>query len=132
MQAVDTNVLLRLILNDDAEQYRRAKELVVRVSHAGEKLYIPQIVIQELVWVLLNKLGIPRQDLVVALDGLLAMPVWEIEESGRIARAIQIFEQYPVDFTDACLGAISHERGIESVLSFDRDMGKIGARWIRP
>jgi predicted nucleic-acid-binding protein len=132
MKAVDTNILVRLILNDDIEQLRRIKELIVSTHHAGQQLFVPQVVVQELIWVLQNNLGIPKQKVVRAIDGILSLSVWDVEHAGRIGRAIQIYEEHDVDFTDACLAAISYEKNIEGVLSFDRDMGKIGARWIRP
>jgi predicted nucleic-acid-binding protein len=130
--AVDTNILVRLVLGDDLDHSGRAKECVVRAHHEGRRLYVAQAVIQELFWVLLNNRGVSRTDAVRAVDGLLTMPVWEVEAPARIAHAIRIFEEHKVDFTDALLAAISHEKGLEGVLSFDRDMGRIGARWVRP
>jgi predicted nucleic acid-binding protein len=85
MLAVDTNILVRLALGDDLEQTARAKEWVRRVHHEGKRLYVPQVVIQELFWVLVNNLGVSRGNAVKAVDGLLSMPVWEIEAAARVA-----------------------------------------------
>lgn len=132
MKAVDTNILVRLVLKDDPEQFRQAKAVVVAAHHRGERLFVPQVVLQELVWVIRNRFQADRAELVAMMDGLLTMPVWEVEESARVAAALRIMEEHPVDFTDACLTAISHEKGVDGVLSFDRDLGRIGARWQRP
>jgi predicted nucleic-acid-binding protein len=132
MLAVDTNVLLRFILEDDLEQALRAKQAIVKAHHDGKALYLSQAVFQELVWVLQAVKKIPRAHVVRAVDGVLSMPVWNFEAPARMARALQYYEQYEVDFTDAMLAAISHEKGLDGVLSFDRDLGMIGARWVRP
>jgi predicted nucleic-acid-binding protein len=132
MLVVDTNVLLRFILKDDAEQFRQAKAAFVKAQHAGQLLWVTQTVVQELVWVLEYHYGRPRQDVVRMVDGLFSLPLFHIESPARVAAAIRVYEEHKVDFTDALLAAISHEKGLEGVLSFDRDMGRIGARWVRP
>jgi predicted nucleic-acid-binding protein len=132
MMAVDTNILLRLLVHDDPDQQHRVREHIIKAHHAGGRLFVPQVVIQELIWVLRTGRHIPKEEVVKAVDGVLSIPVWEIENGARMAKALQIYEEHNVDFTDACLAAISHEKGVEGVLSFDRDMGRIGARWQRP
>jgi len=132
MLAVDTNILVRLLVADHPEQARLAKAQLIAAHHAGEKLYLPQFVIQELVWVLRDLFKEDQKRVVQQIDALLTMPVWEVEQPARVAQALRIMEEHPVDFTDACLAAISHEKGVRGVLSFDRDLGRIGARWVRP
>lgn len=132
MLVVDTNVLLRIILDDDPVQTRRAREACARAQHAGGQVYLPQVVLQELVWVLDAVKGISRGEIIRVVDGLLSMPLWAVEQPRRMAEALRCFEEHAVDFTDAVLAAVAGEKGMDGVLSFDRDMGKLGLKWVNP
>jgi predicted nucleic-acid-binding protein len=132
MLAIDTNVLLRIVLDDDPVQARRSREACAKAQDSDERIFLPQVVLQEMFWVLETVKEIPRAEVLRVVDGLLCMPLWEVEEPRRMARALRYYEDHVVDFTDAVLAAISQEKGIDGVLSFDRDMGKLGLPWVKP
>lgn len=60
MIALDTNVLLRLLVNDDAKQARRAQAVVDRASRLGEAILLPDVVLCEVEWVLSSAFGLSR------------------------------------------------------------------------
>jgi predicted nucleic acid-binding protein len=68
MIALDTNVLARFLLRDDAAQYREARSLLEREAEC----WIPVTVILELAWVL-KTAGVPRAEVAQKLRGLLAL-----------------------------------------------------------
>jgi len=93
--SVDTNVLARLIANDDAEQGKRAAALLRR-----EKVFVAKTVLLELEWVLRGAYMIERATILKALLGVLGLPNVIAEDSTRIAAALRDYEA-GLDFADA-------------------------------
>jgi len=93
--SVDTNVLARLIVNDDAAQGKRAATLLRR-----EEVFIAKTVLLELEWVLRGAYKIERATILKALLGVLGLPNVIAEDSARIAAALRDYEA-GLDFADA-------------------------------
>ena len=70
MIAIDTNVLVRLFINDDAAQARRASALFDEYADQDDSLWIADIVLIELVWALDRSYGRSREEIVKALRAL--------------------------------------------------------------
>jgi predicted nucleic-acid-binding protein len=111
MIAIDTNVVVRLLVNDDAAQARRARKLV----QAGEVL-VPLTVLLETEWVLRYTYGLGPAEIVGLLRGLLGLPGVTSEDPPRLARALHGFER-GIDFADALHIASSGEAA--SFATFD-------------
>src|SRR5574337_813481 len=71
MAALDTNVLLRFLLQDDAAQAAAAKRLIRAAAQAGDTLYVPLSVTLELEWVLRSRFKMTRAAVVQTFFGLL-------------------------------------------------------------
>ena len=95
MHAVDTNVLVRLLTGDDAEQTRRAAALF-----KDEPIFIAKTVLLETEWVLRRLYGLERAALVSALRKVCGLPNVEIETPLVVTRALQWCEA-GMDFADA-------------------------------
>jgi predicted nucleic-acid-binding protein len=132
MILIDTNVLLRVLLQDDPQQHKEALASLRRLERAGKKALVCQVVLAELVWVLGRLKKVPRETLAQMLHGLSSMDVLEFEQRSRMLSALAIYENHSVDFADALLAAAAAEKGHNGVLSFDRDMGKLGVAWVKP
>ncbi len=95
MIAVDTNILARLIVNDDPEQGKRAAALFRR-----EDILIAKTVLLELEWVLRGAYKIDRPTILKALLGVLGLPNVTTEDGARVAAALRDYEA-GLDFADA-------------------------------
>mgnify|MGYP006191082619 CR=1 FL=1 len=71
MIGVDTNVLVRYLVQDDATQAQIASDVIDGLSEADQG-YVGREVLIELVWVLERAYGFSRMEIANALDGLLA------------------------------------------------------------
>ena len=69
MLAVDTNVVVRYLANDDTAQAARAQRLLAR-----DDVFVPLTVLLEAEWVLRGAFGIPAADVVRALRGFAGLP----------------------------------------------------------
>lgn len=123
MIALDTNLLARLLLRDDARQYTRVRQLLAH----GQDLTAPVTVMLELVWVLeVNDCG--TDDIVRSLKLLLGLPNFKPQQADALHQALQWYAQ-GVDFADALHLALSGAS--EELATFDkafaRKAGKLGA-----
>jgi len=62
--ALDTNVLVRFVVWDDEKQAARARARITEEIHAGRSIYVPDVVLCELVWVLGGAYDFPRAEIV--------------------------------------------------------------------
>jgi len=124
MIALDTNILARLLLRDDARQYGLAHALL-----AQDRLYTaPITVMQELVWVLeVNDCA--REDIARALGLLLGLPNFRPQNPEALRQALAWYVQ-GLDFADALHLALSQDS--EELATFDkafaRQAGRLGAQ----
>lgn len=86
MIAADTNVALRLILEDDEEQVA-----AVRAIMADQRLFLPLTVILETGWVLASRYQMPRANLADALAALLVLDRVEVSRADQVGWAIERF-----------------------------------------
>lgn len=122
MQAIDTNLLVRLFVNDDAAQAGKARALFDRHADEDSALWIADIVLIELVWTLDRAYGRSRGEIVEALHALTGNATVRLESAPAVVQATVLFEQGPADFADCLLAAKAAQFGCESVRTFDRKM----------
>lgn len=120
MISVDTNVLARFVLADDAVQHRRA----IAVLEAGEDLFIPVTVLLELAWVL-GARDATRAEIASALRRIVGLPRVRAQHPEAVRRALDWMDA-GLDIADAFHLALS-ERS-ERFLSFDANLSRRAAR----
>lgn len=116
MIALDTNVVVRFLVNDDPAQARRARALI-----EANAVYAPVTVLLETEWVLRGGYRLSRADVVRLLRGLLGLPELATEDPQRVARALQWHEE-GIDFADAL--HLSGSAGAERFATFDEKLVK--------
>jgi predicted nucleic-acid-binding protein len=115
---LDTNVLLRYLLKDDAAQAARAE----RELEQDERFLIDGIVLCELVWVLEAGYGFSRTNIAGALDKILATAQFEIESKDLVLVALDDFRRSAVDFSDCLIGRRNRSTGAPETVTFDRSL----------
>lgn len=119
MRGVDTNVLVRFLVGDDPEQASRAASLFARATAQGERLFVPQVVVCELVWVLGYAYDKDRSEIAAGLDALLRARQLTFEEVDQIRSALERFAAGDGDLADWLIWERSRAAGAESVVTFD-------------
>jgi predicted nucleic acid-binding protein len=117
--AVDTNVLVRYVTDDDPEQGRRALELLGR----GEEVFVAKTVLLETEWVLRAVYKLPRASVRGALLHVLGLPNVQAEAPEQIAQALELHER-GLDFADAIHLASSGDA--ETFYTFDGELARRG------
>ena len=95
MTALDTNVLVRVITNDDRSQATRA----ARLLSEQESVFIAKTVLLELEWVLRSAYKIQPNAIISALRNVLAVANVEIEDEASVSQALEWYE-HGMDFAD--------------------------------
>ena len=122
MIAVDTNVLLRALV-DDSEAPGQCAAARSLIAGAGQ-LRVASIVFMETLWVLLKRYRAPRKEVVRIARELLEHPRYEIENADQLGAALKIYAASNVDFADAV--ALADARQVGCVLhTFDRRLAKL-------
>ena len=125
MRAVDTNVLVRYYLRDDAAQARIATSIL----STGD-IFVPKTVILELEWVLRSVAEQPAAKVMDCLEHLIALPGITVEDHDEVEAALRHCRQ-GIDFADALHLGASH--ACSELLTFDdrgyaRRAAKLGVK----
>jgi predicted nucleic-acid-binding protein len=110
---LDTNLLVRLLTNDDPEQARRVAYLIDDSSAC----FVPITVVLELEWVLRGAYQLPREAIIRALRGLNAIRQLHLEQEEQVLQALEAYAQ-GLDFADAL--HLLRSEGCAALVSFDR------------
>ena len=95
MIAVDTNLLVRILTNDDPNQARRAVKIL-----ESDDIFIPKTVLLETEWVLRHAYEIKRSNIIIGFQKLIGLPNVRVEDPDSIYQAISWYEN-KFDFADA-------------------------------
>lgn len=125
MIGLDTNVLVRYLMQDDPRQSSRVNRLIEALT-PDTPAFLTLVSLVELVWVLESAYGLKRQAVADALDGILRTREFRLDRADLVWRATRAYRSGPADFSDALIRYISETAGCESVLTFDRAAAKSG------
>ena len=119
MIGLDTNVLVRYLMQDDERQSRLATSLIESL-HPANPGFIPIVTTLETSWVLARAYKLERADIARWLSLLLRSRELVIDRGEDVQRALHIYEAGAADFADCLVAAIAKRAGCSSVMSFDR------------
>ena len=122
MIALDTNVVVRFLIEDDATQSERAASVVRHAPPRG--LYLSDVVLCETVWVLTSAYKVPRADVGSTLRRMLEARQFSFDETEGLRRALAAFAAGQGDFADYLIRERARSAGCEKVLTFDRALLK--------
>jgi predicted nucleic-acid-binding protein len=125
MIGIDTNILLRLWLDDDPSQNRRIDALLAAHGGVPGSLLVTDVVLAEAVWTLKAAYGQDKRAQLIAVRSLLEETAFAFEDREAVAAALGLFETGSCGFAD-CLVVTKHVRqGCEFTATFDRGMRKL-------
>ena len=131
MAALDTNLLVRFLVEGDAAQLAAARRLIRKCVSVGEALFVPVTVALELEWVLRSSFGFSKSVVMQTLAQLLASVELSFESEGALEVALVLYGQSSVDFSDCLHIALSSRAGESPLWTFDRAASKLeGARLV--
>lgn len=115
---LDTNVLARYILQDDAQQSEQASQFLESLT-ADHKGFVSIIVLIELVWLLRRVYKQTRLQVAEILDELLAVDTLVFEQYAHIYHALATYKSVSSDFSDLLINRLNHAYGCDYTVTFD-------------
>lgn len=125
MIGIDTNVLVRHLVQDDPLQSRVATKVITTQCTREDPGFINRIVLCELVWVLESAYGYSKETIVNVLDKLLRTTQLKIEDTQSAWTSFRMYQQGKADFADCLLGATNRVNGCEWTGTFDQAASKL-------
>lgn len=133
MPALDTNVLVRYLVQDDAAQAEAARRLIGRCVADGQPLFVPVTVTLELEWVLRSRYAVGKDDMLLTLSRLLSAAELRFESERALEVALHLFRQTVADFADCLHCALALHAGESPLWTFDKGAAQVdGATWLAP
>ena len=124
MLAVDTNVLLRNIVQDDDRQAEAARHFLQKLT-PEQPGFICREVALELVWVLERTYKFPRTriaDLMLGLTGTAGVVIENVED---ISDAAHRYRQSSADFSDLMILAAAKRVRAKPLYTFDQKLARM-------
>ena len=120
MIAIDTNVVVRLIVKDDLGQFRSAERLV-----STQPVFLLKTVLLEIEWVLRKIYQNSPEEIGGALKALVSLETVHVEDIGEIVIALDAYAQ-GMDFADAM--HLAQAAGTNGFASFDKSLQRTAKR----
>ena len=119
MLGLDTNVLVRLLVADDAAQTRRARALVARAVEREEPVLVSLPVIIETEWVLRSRYTFDKAAILASLSGLMAAREFTFEDEPAIEEALYRWKDSAAGFVDCLIAAHNRRLGCTATATFN-------------
>lgn len=122
MIAVDTNVLVRILV-DEPSQPQQVTAARAMASKAGE-VFVPLVVLVETVWVLDSAYGLSKSNIVDTLEHLLANAAFTLDREPLCSAALQAFRESSAEYSDCLILAECQTRNLP-LHTFDKRLAKL-------
>ncbi len=120
MIGIDTNVLIRYIVQDDPQQSQKATALLEKQITTTSPGFVGRMVLCEIVWVLRRAYGYDKDIIINILKQILMTRELTVENSDCAWQALSEFQKGDADFTDYFLGSTNKASGCEVTVTFDK------------
>ena len=124
MKAIDTNILIRFLVGDDKEQAKKVYTIFKKAESEKESLFVPLLVILEMIWVLESVYDIRRTEILDSISDLLLMPIFKFEQPATLQQFIHSAKGNKYDLSDLLIAHSAKTNGCEAVLTFDKKASK--------
>lgn len=125
MIGLDTNVVIRYLVQDDAKQAAIATTLIERELSADNPGLLTNIVLCEIVWVLEDSYGLARARVGEILEALFTAKQIALENADLAWQALRKLRSDAIDFSDALIALMAEKLGCSHTVTFDRDAAKM-------
>lgn len=124
MPALDTNALIRYVVEDDLAQLAAARRLIRKCVSEGQTLFVPVTVTLELEWVLRASFGYTKDEVIGVLSSLFSAAELAFDAERALEVALHLYREGPADFADCLHIALAAQAG-EPLWTFDKRAAKV-------
>ncbi|SLM28464.1 PilT protein domain protein [Desulfamplus magnetovallimortis] len=124
MKAIDTNILIRFLTGDDELQAKKVYSIFKKAESDKEELFVPLLVMLEVIWVLESVYEVQRHDILDAVSDILLMPILKFEQHSVLQEWSFSAQKNNCDLSDLLIAHSAKYVGCDSVLTFDKKASK--------
>ena len=124
MIALDTNILVRYLLDDDQHQAKAARNLLSELTPEQSGFVCREVII-ELAWVLQNTYGLSRDQISETLENLIATKELKFEAADDVVSAINHYKEGGASLPDRMIAAAAKRRGAHPLYTFDQKLARL-------
>ena len=124
MKAVDTNVLVRFLIQDDEIQTQIVTQILSEAEETKQPLFVSQTVVLELIWVLKSAYEVTRQDILTSINELLSMSALEFQGQQVVRDFVTASNDNTYDLSDLLISQVAKGDGCDTTLTFDKKAAK--------
>jgi|ERR1700752_811171 len=125
MIGLDTNVIVRLFVDDDPEQAETARRFVAAKCTPENPGFIDRVALAETIWVLTSVHRYRRSAVADVIEKLLDNRDMRLEDRDLVRPALQELRTGNVEFADIIIGQVNLARGCEATATFDRKAARL-------
>jgi predicted nucleic-acid-binding protein len=121
---IDTNVLVRYLVQDDLVQAKAATRLIEGTCRKDAPGFLNHLVLCETIWVLEGCYGQPKAALMKTIEQILRVAQLRVDEPQVVWQALEDYRNNQADFADHLLSRINRSRACTTTMTFDRQASK--------
>ena len=125
MKGVDTNVLVRYIVQDEPKQSQQAAHFVEVIGLEENSIFISAIILCELVWVLERAYDYSKIDIANVIEKILRTRQFYIYQPEILWNALHDYRSENCDFADSYIAHLNHSNGCEYTVTFDKKAARL-------
>jgi len=126
MIGLDTNILVRLAIEDDLVQLRKARAFLDANCSAGEPGFVNRITLCEMVWVLTSNYSLRRAEIARHIIALMASTDVVIEDVDAVRAAVPRYVHGNIGFADLLIAETNLAAGCKATATFDKRAARLG------
>ena len=120
MIGLDTNILVRHLVQDDPVQSPKATTLIEERLTENNPGFISKVVMVETAWVLERSYALADHEIAAAIEVILQIENLVVENQSQVFTAMTALKEGRGTFADALIGSINLQAGCSRTLTFDR------------
>lgn len=120
MKSIDTNVLVRYLVQDDVAQSKKATQFIEKEYDFENTIFISSIVLCELIWVLESAYEYPKKIIADVLEKILRTRQFSIENPDITWLSLHDYRTLNIDFSDGYIAHLNAANQCEYTVTFDK------------
>ena len=125
MKIIDANIILRYLTNDVPDKAKQAEELLKKVEAGAEEVFLPDIILADIVWILEGYYKQPRELIRDWIAAIISLQGLEFSDKSIALDALDIYVDKGVDWSDAFAASQMFATRMYEIYSFDKRFSNI-------
>lgn len=124
MSLLDTNIILRFILNDDPLLSTKAKTIFGKIEREKIKVFLSLLTVSEVIFTLERSYKLPKTAIIDKISSIASIPNIFVEKQNLLKEIFSYYQNQNLSFVDSYHIVLMRRKKINKIYSFDRDFDK--------